>query len=188
MYVAWLDESGSNQAVDPGTYILSAVICEREQASQMRATMRALLAGRRHRKLHWRDESPARQELIVKTIAALDVEHLVVIRSDELTTDRPERQRRLCMERMLPELAGLGVEHATLESRGKKDDLRDIQTLDYLRRKRQLERRLHIDHIGGPADPMLWIPDACCGAVTQMRCGNDRFYMHIEPRATLIGF
>jgi hypothetical protein len=46
------------------------------------ATLCELLAVRRHKKLHWRDEDPARQKLIVETIAALQVEHLVVIRSD----------------------------------------------------------------------------------------------------------
>ncbi|MBL4692466.1 MAG: hypothetical protein JKY92_03960, partial [Magnetovibrio sp.] len=34
-------------------------------------------------------------------IAELRVEHLVVVRSEATTTGRPERQRRLCMERML---------------------------------------------------------------------------------------
>lgn len=186
MYAAWLDESGSNQAVDPGTYILSAVITEPSEAQDAREAMRSLLVGARHKKLHWRDEDPARQEVIAKTIASLPVEHLVVVRSDAHTTDHPERQRRLCMEVMLPELVSLGVERATIESRGRKDDLRDMQTLENLRRKRQLGGRLHIDHVGGPADPMLWISDACCGAVTQLRCGNSRFYTHIEARVTLI--
>ena len=35
-YVAWLDESGSNQTVDPGTYILSAAISEALHAEAMR--------------------------------------------------------------------------------------------------------------------------------------------------------
>ena len=28
LYDAWLDESGSNRALDPGVYILGAVMCE----------------------------------------------------------------------------------------------------------------------------------------------------------------
>lgn len=46
IYVAWLDESGSNQAIDPGTYILSAVIGEAQHAADIRNTMRALLVGK----------------------------------------------------------------------------------------------------------------------------------------------
>jgi hypothetical protein len=136
--------------------------------------MRGLLARRSHKKLHWRDEDPKRQDQIVKTIAALQVEHLVVVRSDAHTTAKPERQRRLCMERMLPELVSLGVGTAIVESRGPKDDQRDRKTLQNLRNKRLL------------ADPMLWVPDACCGAVTQLRCGNGHFYQQIEARVTLI--
>lgn len=186
IYIAWLDESGSNQSVDPGTYILSAAIGEPLHVDEMRNTMRGLLVGRRHKKLHWRAEAPGRQERIVKTIATLQVEHLIVVRSDAHSTDRPERQRRLCMERMLPELVSLGVGTAIVESRGPKDDQRDRKTLQHLRNKRLLTDPLHMSHVGGPADPMLWVPDACCGVVTQLRCGKKHFYQQIESRVTLI--
>ncbi|ORA85263.1 hypothetical protein BST29_03330 [Mycobacterium malmoense] len=172
--------------MDPGTYILSAVVSEAEHAAELRGIMRGLLVGKSHKKLHWRSEDAARKELIAKTIASLQLEHLVVVRSDAHTAKKPERQRRLCMERMLPELVSMGVDNAVIESRGKKDDRRDEQTLHYLRRKRQLGGHLHINHVGGPADPMLWIPDACCGAVTQMRCGNPHYFEYIESRVTLI--
>ena len=184
--MAWLDESGSNQAVDPGTYILSAAICEEDQADSVREAMRGLLVTKGHRKLHWRDEDSNRQEHIAKKIAELKVEHLVVVRSDSATTDHPERQRRLCMERMLPELVSLGVGTAIFESRGDKDDQRDHKTLDYLRRKHMLGGRLHIDHVGGPEEPMLWISDACCGAVTALRRGDEHYYALIESKITLI--
>jgi hypothetical protein len=172
--------------MDPGTYILSAVVSEAEHVLELRAIMRSLLVSKSHKKLHWRSEDAARQEFIAKTIASLQVEHLVIVRSDAHSAEKPERQRRLCMERMLPELVSMGVEKAVIESRGRKDDHRDQQTLDYLRRKRQLGGYLHIDHLGGPAEPMLWISDACCGAVTQMRCGNRRYFEYIQSRVTLI--
>jgi hypothetical protein len=184
LFTAWLDESGSNQDVDPGTYILSAAICEEPYVDHARETMRKLLRTKGG-KLHWRDEDPSRQENISKTIASLKVEHLVVVRSDA-TTDHPERQRRLCVERMLPELVSLGVGTAIFESRGPHDDLRDHKTLDYLRRKRMLGGQLHIDHDVGPTEPMLWISDACCGAITQMRCGDQHCYGLIQAKLTLI--
>ncbi|EPQ44834.1 hypothetical protein MPS_2688 [Mycobacterium pseudoshottsii JCM 15466] len=33
---------------------------------------------------------------------------------------------------------------------------------------------------------MLWIPDACCGAVTQHRCGDSEDYALIESQVTMI--
>lgn len=33
---------------------------------------------------------------------------------------------------------------------------------------------------------MLWISDACCGAVTQMRSGDPQLYSLIEHKVTLI--
>lgn len=186
VFDAWIDESGSNQRVDPGTYILSAVISEADKAEDARAVMRSLLVGKGHRKLHWRDEDRGRQHTIATTVACLDVEHLVVVRSRPDSSDHPERQRRLCMERLLPELVALGVGRAVVESRGLKDDQQDHRTLDYLRRKRALGGQLHLDHMGGPAEPMLWIPDACCGAVTQMRSGDPEHYALIETKVTLL--
>ena len=186
MFDAWIDESGSNQQADPGAYILSAAICERVHADATREAMRGLLVSRGHRKLHWRDEDRSRQQTIAAVIANLRVEHLVVVRSGAAATDRPERQRRLCMERLLPELVALGVGEATVESRGRGDDMRDRQTLDHLRRKHALRGRLNLNHVGGPAEPMLWIADACCGAVTQLRCGDTARYALIEPKVTML--
>lgn len=183
---AWIDESGSNQRVDPGTYILSAVISEAGRAEHAREAMRALLVGSRHRKLHWRDEDRGRQRTIAKTVAGLDVEHLVVVRSRPGITEHPERRRRICMELLLPELVALGVAQAIVESRGPKDDREDQRTLDYLRRKRALGGRLHLDHVGGPTEPMLWIPDACCGAVTQLRSGDPEHFGIIESKVTML--
>ncbi|RFZ42948.1 hypothetical protein DAVIS_02040 [Mycobacterium marinum] len=186
LFDAWIDESGSNQRADPGTYVLSAGICERHQAEAIREVMRGLLVGKRHRKLHWRDEDRPRQHAIASAIAGTGIEHLVVVRSHPTTTEHPERQRRLCMERLLPELVAMGVGQAIVESRGLKDDQKDRRTLDNLRRKRALGGHLHLDHVGGPADPMLWIPDACCGAVTQHRCGDSEHYALIESKVTMI--
>jgi hypothetical protein len=62
----------------------------------------------------------------------------------------------------------------------------DHKTLDYLRRKRMLGGRLHIDHDVGPTEPMLWISDVCCGAITQMRCGDQHCYGLIQAKLTLI--
>lgn len=50
----------------------------------------------------------------------------------------------------------MDVGQAIVESRGLKDDQKDHRTVDSLRRKRALGGRLHLDHVGGPTEPMLW--------------------------------
>lgn len=184
VFTAWLDESGSNQALDPRTYLLSAVISETSQVPQAREVMRGPLLSKGG-KLHWRDEGRRHQEQISQAIARLNIEHLVVVRSSTTAT-RPERQRQLCVERMLPELVALGVGTAVFESRGPKDDRHDRRTLEHLRRKQMITGGLQIDHVGGRTEPMLRIADACCGTITQLRCGDRYHYSLIESKVTII--
>lgn len=33
---------------------------------------------------------------------------------------------------------------------------------------------------------MLWIADACCGAITQLRCGDGYHHSLIESKVTII--
>jgi hypothetical protein len=85
------------------------------------------------------------------------------------------------------ELVALRVSNAVFESRGPKDDQRDCQTdPGSSTRKRTLTSSFHIGHVGGPTEPMLWISDACCGAVTQLRCGDDHHYSFIESKVKII--
>lgn len=186
VYTAWIDESESNSRLDPGTYLLGAAIIETGKADIAREAMRGLLLPGQ-RKLHWSDEHPRRRAQIVKVVAHLDVEHLVAVRCQPGTEAKPERQRRLCWERLLPELHALGVEHVVVESRGSKADKRDRAALDNLRRKHLMPpRSLRMNHLGGPADPLLWIPDACCGAVTERRCGNSENFGVIGTSITML--
>lgn len=85
------------------------------------------------------------------------------------------------------ELQLLGVEAVTLESRGPKDDARDAQTLDFMRRSRSLSgARLHMKHQPGPADPLLWVPDIICGAVTRQRLGDPSYLQVLRAKVELI--
>lgn len=60
----------------------------------------------------------------------------------------------------------------TLESRGRADDKRNRDALAAFRAKRAVSPRLRIDHLPGPAEPLLWIPDAVCGLAAEM-CVQD---------------
>lgn len=181
---AWVDESGSDWATDPGTYVLAAAIGRPEAEPDIRDHVSRLrLPGQV--KLHWRDEDTKRRSTITHAVAGYDLEHLVVVRAG-VVDDRPERRRRKCLERLLYELEVKDVDDIVLESRGPADDRRDIQMLNALRGQRYLSTALRLTHIVGRHEPMLWIPDAVCGAVTTARTGDPSHRAILEARLTVI--
>lgn len=183
--VAWIDESGSNTTIDPGTYIMAAAITELAQVDAVRESMVGLLLPGQA-KLHWRDERDSRQLQITRAVASCGVEHLIVVTTPHDSSRRPERRRRLTLEVLLPELARLGVRRAIMESRGVADDKRDREMLDHLRQQHLIESGLHVDHIVGRQEPILWVPDAMCGIITSLRTGNASYYDLISRQITLM--
>ncbi|MFT3834587.1 MAG: hypothetical protein QM711_14915 [Micropruina sp.] len=168
---AWVDESGSNSSLDPNTYIMAAAITTADQTEIVRASMASLLLPGQV-KLHWRDERARRQRQIAEEIAAMSVEHMVVVTSPHANRSLPERRRRLTLEVLLPGLAELGVDQVVFESRGASDDRRDRVMLDHLRQQQIVDASLRIDHRVGRGEPLLWVPDALCGIVSANRCGD----------------
>lgn len=130
--------------------------------------------------LHWYDDrGESRRRKIVEAVAQLGCQHIVVIRSGDRTT-RSERRRRMCMKRLLWELEQLGVVRVCLEARERKQNSRDRQLLDQLRAGRELGGQLRMDHIPGPEEPLLWIPDAVAGAVVAARLGDLQYRAIID--------
>ncbi|WP_158685468.1 hypothetical protein [Microbacterium halophytorum] len=142
----------------------SFVISEDGEESTRNALRRSLPAGAR--KLHWTNLDPARQGKVVSDLLGLSLMHFVAVRKTTIH-ETPERSRRACIEVLLYELSQVGVDRAVFESRGKSDDVRDRKMLDALRNKRVVDRNFRIDHMPGPAEPLLWIADAVCGAVCE---------------------
>ena len=167
--LAWVDESGSSGLRDPGTYLLAAAVSDSDAEDEGRDRMQALLLPGQV-KVHWRDESERRRAQIVGAVAGLSLEHVVVVRSGA-TGERPERRRRKCMERLLYELEQRGVDDVVLESRGPDDDQRDVEMVNALRGQKRLSPQVRLSHRVGRNEPMLWIPDAVCGAVVAARGG-----------------
>lgn len=183
VWSAYVDESGSNRAKDPGTYILAAAVTEDAYVDHVSEVVSGLRLPAQ-RKLHWSDENPKRQELITKTIADLPLEHLVVVRTGR-DSDRPERRRRKCLEELFIRFDELGVSRATFESRGRKDDRRDLDVLQAFRASKRVSGSLRIYHQAGPVQPMLWIPDAVCGAVTADRTGDAAYLRLLDSCCTI---
>lgn len=182
MFTAWVDESGSNAALDPGVYMLAAAIAEPGALNDLRGAMQALKLPSQA-KVHWHGDSPARHLIVTRTLAALPIESIVVVRV--AASDGAERSRRKCLRELLCELHALGCTEVTLESRGPADDRRDMQILDVLRRSRHPAGGIRLYHEVGPKEPMLWIPDAVCGAVTQKRVGEGRYFDLLSNKLTL---
>ncbi|MGL4744885.1 MAG: hypothetical protein ACRCXL_10925 [Dermatophilaceae bacterium] len=181
---AWVDESGSDRARDPGTYILAAAIGRHDAEPTTRHQMSQLrLPGQI--KLHWRDESAKRRQAIIRAVANCEIEHLVVVRAGAVD-DRPERRRRKCLERLLYELELKYVHDIVLESRGRADDRRDLDLLNALRGGRNISTTIRLTHVIGRSEPMLWIPDAVAGTVTSSRTGEPRHRQVLEEQLTLI--
>ena len=155
---AFVDESYSEDRYAFGAAILCPV-----DIGVARERMRALLLPGQ-RKVHWRDEGSKRRRQILDVIASIPSNHLVVTRKSP-RSERPERRRRLCMERLVVELAEREVELAVFESSLRRDDQRDRDLLKALRVRRVVTSSLKIDHRLGSTEPLLWIPDALCGVV-----------------------
>jgi len=183
--IAWVDESGSNTTLDPGTYIMAAALTSPVQAEALRSLM-ATLRLPHQAKIHWRDEQASRHHQITTALAAAEVEHLVVITTPHSAKHSSERRRRLTLELLLPELDTLGVTRAILESRGKADDRRDLAMLNYLRQQHTLDSTLKIDHRIGRQEPALWAPDALCGIISSLRSGNPSYYQTIQHKITVL--
>jgi hypothetical protein len=177
---AWGDESGSVPHVDPGAYLLSAVSVSPGRVDDVRDRM-ARLRRPAEKKLHWRGDSRARHEHVLRELDGAEVDAVVVVR-DGRPDERPERQRRKCLEHFLSALGA--IDHLTLESRGSALDRRDRDLVDALRASHRLGG-LRVDHVPGPADPMLWTADAVCGAVVASRTG-DPSYLDLVRHRVLI--
>lgn len=182
--MAWGDESGSHAVLDPGVYLMAAAIGERASVEALRTAMLGLKLRSSGSKLHWVDESSRRRGEIAEVIAGLPVDGFVVVRRGP-DSDRSERRRRKCLEHLLASLAELGCVELVLESRGRVDDQRDRAVLDNMRRRRMLPNHIHVSHEVGPAEPVLWIADALCGAVSQDRVGQPQYLKTIERRVTV---
>ena len=173
--LAFVDESIYRSSDGRETYLMAATLVAPEETAASTAEMLALRPGRVGN-LHWSKEGATRQQLIVDRIAELALSHLVVVRSSP-RRERPERQRRKCLEQLCCDLETLTVTRLVIESRGAADDRRDLATMQSLRAQRRLGPELRMRHERGPAQPLLWIADAVCGAY---RSGGSRW----EPLRT----
>jgi hypothetical protein len=181
---AFIDESGSHRSLDPNTYMLAAAIYDSETSLKASAAMQSLLLPGQQ-KVHWHDEDERRRLKLVNEVAGLEGVGLIVVRNG-LPGEKDERRRRLCGERMYYELQQSGVQNAVFESRGPADDRRDRTHLDSLKASKQITGSFRVDHLAGKAEPLLWVPDILCGALSQARTGNEVYLELLRAKVDII--
>lgn len=127
------------------------------------------------RKLHWRDLTvkSGLRETAVCAINQIKLEHVVVVRLDA-SSERLERRRRLCMQRLVAELEIRGVSDIIAESRGRADDQRDVDHFLAMRSQKMRGSRIRITHEAGPSNPALWAADITAGAVAAHLNGDQK--------------
>lgn len=181
---AWVDESGSDHARDPGTYILAAAVVSTIEEDTVRTVMSSLRMSQR--KVHWRDEGTRRRQAIIEAIANTCIEHIVVVRQRIPAERRTERARRKCLERLITELEARGIHELVLESRGPSDDRRDIDMLNALRSQHRTSPATTLHHLVGAGEPMLWVPDSICGAISSLRTGDETYAAALGEALTIV--
>lgn len=166
------------------SYSLAASIVPAGRLASVRAAVTAKTPGNRS-KLHWHDaETAGRRLQLAEMVAGLDaVEHVVVVLATR-AAERPERRRRRCLGRLLPEPHDLGVGLVTAEAREPKQNQRDRQFLDGLRAQGRVPASLRLDHRPGPAEPALAVADIVAGAILADRSGDGRYRKVLEHKLT----
>lgn len=163
--IAFVDEATATLGEKPDTYLLAAVICSTDAAVSLSERMLELKPPGA-RKLHWREMSQRSRlrDAALRAVNAANLEHVVVVRL-EASTERLERRRRLCMQRLIAELDFRGVTQIVAESRGRADDRRDIEHLVAMASQEMPGSGIRLMHEPGPANPALWAADVVAGAV-----------------------
>jgi len=181
-WTAYVDESEPDpRSGSAGVYLLAAALIEDIEEGAAREVVAGLrLPGQK--KLHWHDEDDKRRAVVAETISRLPALHLLIVRVDQPASS--ERRRRLCLARLLPEIYTSGVVDVFLESRERKQNVRDVQLLNGLRSRHLVGPELRIHHRPGPTDPLLWIPDVVAGAVGAERRGDLSYVEHFAGSLT----
>lgn len=160
---------------------MCAALVSSDDCERVREQLRPLLLPGQI-KFHWTDENDRRKHQIVQRIVDLGPMNVVYSHLDA-RRKKTERYRRKTLESLYHELIGMEVFDLTLEARTRSQDQNDLAHIVALRNQ-GLDGRLHIDHVRGGDEPLLWIADAVLGAVNAEHLGNNSFIAAL--RSTLV--
>ena len=168
--VAFADESFRE---DPtaGFYVLATAVLEQKSLQPTRELMRRLLGSRRTNKLHWHEMDRLQQKDAAYRVAGIEGFHVVAVGAP-VPRRRQERARAACLAALVSELHRRGVEHLLIEARAATLNRRDVTTVQGARFALPQGSNFRVDHLPGPAEPLLWIADIVAGAVRSSRQGG----------------
>jgi hypothetical protein len=176
--MAFCDESMRIRPGPDGVYVLSAAIFEATQLDDARDVLRSVAprAGR----FHWRDETPASRRKAVEALAAIPSLHTVVV-ATSMDSQKQERARALCMERLLWVLEQDGIVQVAFENRTMSLNRADLNTLNQLRARRVISPGgLRISHVKPSTEPLLWAADIIAGACREVHDGRTECRMVLD--------
>ncbi|MBF4588315.1 hypothetical protein [Curtobacterium sp. VKM Ac-2887] len=178
---AFLDESSANRGDERQEYLVCAALVSSDDCEHVREQLRPLLLPGQI-KFHWTDENDRRKHQIVQRIVELGPMSVVYSHLDA-RRKKTERYRRKTLESLYHELIGMEVFDLTLEARTPAQDANDRAHIVGLRNQ-GLDGQLHIEHLRGGDEPLLWIADAVLGAINAEHLGDDSFIAAL--RSTLV--
>ncbi|SFW12004.1 hypothetical protein [Amycolatopsis australiensis] len=164
-----------------GFYVLAAAVLPADRHAELRQLMLDL-RGPRSGKLHWQVLTEVQRRDAAKRVADFDELHFVAVGSP-VPVRRQERGRALCLQRLVAELHGVGVEHLVAEGRTVQLNARDVRTVQQARFMLPKGARFRLDHMLGVDEPLLWVSDIVAGAVRARLHGNETFF---EPLADCV--
>lgn len=153
-----------------GLYAMAAVIVPDCRADEIRGELRSLLRTNQPR-LHWREERDDRREYVMKAIAALDLEVLVVA-GRGMGPRAQRRARRKCLQHLLWHLSQCKVPRIIFESAGPVADDRDRELVAALRAMGCYPDLPLADWTHPESEPLVWTPDYAVAAFCTDQCGN----------------
>lgn len=161
--IAYVDES-VRPAANPPAYLLAAtILTDKNQLAPFEA-----LLPKGARKLHWTDMTNDLRGQSVHLLSELSHVTTVVVAAP-LNPKKQRRARTKCIERLLPELEGLGVSVAVFESLNNKvEDVRDVEAAERMRATGTISS-VRVEH-ACIEEHSLCLPDQMLGAYWHALC------------------
>lgn len=163
MHTAHIDESSGLLPDGQRIYVMCAVVSTADQRPELE---RILDKARPPKQayLHWMDERPARRLRLAQLFAACELTGAIV--ATQLTSNtKQEAARKRILRYLLPVLETEKIDDIVIESRHQ-GDRHDEKVISWLRKSKEISRRLHVNHVLKSEDPLLWLADAFVSAYT----------------------
>lgn len=164
--IGLIDESAPESARGVHYVIGTAVLLEPSQCDEVRERLLKLMAGRQT-PFHWKREGIEKRQRIIQLLGDLDVGVFATIHHP-VGAHRQQLARRRSLEALVPALTREGVGELVIESRGPQDS-KDRSVLLKLIELGHCPADLGYS-FAGKAEPLLWLPDAVAGLLSEAEC------------------